>query len=65
MYTVQPFRLSSWRAGLYLATAMFYNTTSAQGLIRGEVVVMVVVVVVMVVMVVVDASGYSLLIFKS
>ena len=27
--TIQPFRLPSYRPGYYLATAMFYNTTSA------------------------------------
>jgi hypothetical protein len=27
IYTIQPFRLASYRPGYYLATAMFYNTT--------------------------------------
>ena len=36
IYTIQPFRLQSYRPGYYLATAMFYNTSSAEGFVNCE-----------------------------
>lgn len=36
IYTIQPFRLPSYRPGYYLATAMFYNTSSKEGHVNCE-----------------------------
>ena len=36
IYTIQPFRLPSYRPGYYLATAMFYNTSSKEGYVNCE-----------------------------
>eukprot|EP01079_Euglenida_sp_SAG-EU17-18_P002935 gene2935-3513_t len=36
VYTVQPWRLPSYRPGYYLATAMFYNTSGPDGFVQCE-----------------------------
>ena len=36
VYTVEPWRENSWRAGFYLAMASFYNTPTATGKVFNE-----------------------------